>query len=408
MHPPRDAVNEIISKFTVNKLSGLREDIEKKQFGLDMSPRMAYMINPQMFGEYNKARESGDDYVAKIAKLFFKNSLSKGNELKNIFKSAKGSAEEQKKLELFFKQFAPKFSYDELRKINEHVKIQEIIKQLKKKDSKSAGLTAHEYAKEATRGFQSMPVMHAGGQVRKTGPIFAQRGELVLSKGLAEGGFVDDTTSSAILREGTIKIQDDGIADTIAEKITAALENTKIAIEEDAKVGVDIGDVTVPVDVGDVKIGIDTAGVTVPVDTSDVSIGIDVSGAATTLEQAVVSAINNASIDVKTTSSVGADKIDEVAVSVREVQDKIFTVRDELESEIDVLKRTVVHSGTLKAEIENVVAGAMGRIEQDVNDQKNTISNLTSKVVRTEQRLDGRIDQANGRALDAQNFATRF
>ena len=388
----------------------LRRDTEREQFGLDMSPRMAYMINPKMFGEYNKARESGDKSVEKASKLFFKNKLGQGKNLKNIFESAKNSTEEQKKLELFLKEFAPKFSTDELRKINEQVKIQEIIKQLKKKDPKSAGATAHEYSREATRGFQSMPVMHAGGQVRKTGPVFAQRGELVLPKGFAEGGFIDDTTSSAVLKEGAIKIQDDGIAETIAEKIKTTLESTKIDIKEDAKVGVDVSDVTVPVDVGDVKIGIDTVGVTVPVDTSDVSVGIDVTAAADTIGQAISNAINNASVDVKTTSStdsVGADKIDEVASLVSEVQDKVFTLRDELESEIDALKGSSVNSGTLRAEVESIVGAVMGRIEQDVNNQGNTINNLTSKVIRTEQRLDVKIDAANGRALDAQNFATR-
>jgi hypothetical protein len=389
----------------------LREETEKKQFGLAISPRMAYMISPKMFGEYKKARESGDGSVGFAAQLFFGNKLAEGNNLKKVFDSTRGSVQEQNKLELFFKQFASKFSTDELRKINSNVRIQEIVEQLRKKDPKSAGLKAHEYAKDATSAFQSMPVMHAGGEVRKTGPIFAQKGELVLPRGFADGGFVDDTTSSAILKEGAIKIQDDGIAETIADKITAALENTKVDIKEDAKVGVDIGDVKVPVDVGDVKIGVDLAGVTVPVDTSDVSIGIDVTAAASTLEQSITRAISSASVDVKTTSStqsVGADKIDEVATSVRDVQDKVFTLRGEMESELETLRGASVNSGTLRAEVENVVNVAMGRIEQDVNDQANIISNLTSKVTRTEQRLDVKIDTANARALDAQNFATRY
>ncbi len=253
----------------------------------------------------------------------------------------------------------------------------------------------------------SLSVFHHGGIVPQTGPIFAQKGEVLIPKGLAEGGIVDNKVATATLKGGTIRLEDSGIADKIAAKIKEALESVEVKIDEDAKVGVEIGDAVVPVEVGEESISVDTTGISVPVDVGDVSVPVEVNEVAGSIGAAVRTALEEASIDVNVTGTgaVGADDTNVLASAITEVQDKLITVKDDLETRMVETENRI--TTTMGSEVESRVTAAMNRIQQDVNEQRTTLSLTQSKISRVEHNTDFRIAEAERLAKDAQNFATR-
>jgi TP901 family phage tail tape measure protein len=252
----------------------------------------------------------------------------------------------------------------------------------------------------------SMPFFQSGGPITKSGPIYAHKGEYVLQKGFAEGGLVDGSVMSASLREGSIKLEDNGLADKIADKIKEAIESSEIKIE-DAKVKVDTTDARVPIDIGDYKVPVDTTNAKVGVDVSQASVPVDIGTASSAIGDAIKQALANATVDVNVNQAgaVGATNIDVVSNSVREVQDKLITVRDELDLKIESIKTEMYNSN--KSEIATQINNAITRVQQDINEHRTDISLMNGKITRFEQQTDYRLREVDRLAKDAQNLAQR-
>jgi hypothetical protein len=258
----------------------------------------------------------------------------------------------------------------------------------------------------------SIPFFQSGGAVTQSGPIYAHKGEFVVPKGFADGGLVDGSVAEASLREGTIKLEDNGLADKIADKIREAIESSEVKVEE-TKVGVDTTDAKVPIDIGDykvpvdttVKVGVDVGQAVVPVDigTAASSIGDAIKQASTSVGDAVKQALNNASVGG--VGGVGADAIDAVSNNVREVQDKLITVKDELDIKIEAVKSEIYENS--RSEITSQVENALSRVQQDINEHRTDISLMNSKITRFEQQTDYRLREVDRLAKDAQNLAQR-
>jgi len=216
-------------------------------------------------------------------------------------------------------------------------------------------------------------------------------------------------TANVALKEGTIKLEDNGLADKIAEKIKEAIETSEVKIDEDAVVKVDVTDVSVPVDVGDSKIQVDTTNVTVGVESGQTTIPVDISSAADAIGDAITQALANASVDVNVNQTgggaVGADGLDQISAAVSDVQDKLNTVKDDLETKIDTVKADI--AATAQSEISSQVEAAMTRVQQDINEHRNKLSHVNGQITRFEHQMDHRIREVDRIARDAQNFATR-
>jgi hypothetical protein len=399
------------SKFLKNtdidvRFAKVRGDVEKTKYGLTTDPRVAFLRNPDLFNSYKEALKTGDEGEIGLLKERINTGKTSIDSLVAKFKSANtDKAKEDSRL--FFEKFrsVSEFSPEDLKKLLKSFPFLVAPKPTMKVTP--TGTAADEVERKAREGAEkfsfidyfkrvmgfneSLPVKHHGGMITKTGPVFAEKGEFIIPKGFADGGFVDDTPSSAILREGVTQSQDNGIADRIAEKIKEAIESTTVSVDEDAKVSVDVGDVKVPVDTNDAKVELDTT------------------TAAQTLSDAVRSAIDSASIDVKTsgTNSVGADKIDELSTTIRDVQDKIFTINDELSIKIDSLEEQTIDVTVVRGEVNRSVAEAIARVEADIDKQRNDISSVTSSISRMDQSNQYRFDEVTRKANEALNFGAR-
>ena len=257
----------------------------------------------------------------------------------------------------------------------------------------------------------SIPFFQSGGVISQSGPIYAHKGEVVIPKGFAEGGLVENSNASAALREGTIKLEDNGLADKIAEKIREAIESAdvEVTLEEGATVKLD-PDAVVPVSIPeDATVKVDTTNVTVGVDSGQTTVPVDVSAAADAIGDAIARALSSASVDVNVNQSpgqaVGADGIDRISAAVSDVQDKLIAVKDELETKIETVRVDV--SARAQSEISSQVEAVMSRVQQDINEHRNTISNVTSKITRLEYQTDNKIREVDRVAKDAQNLAQR-
>jgi len=255
----------------------------------------------------------------------------------------------------------------------------------------------------------SIPFYQSGGLIPQSGPIYAHKGEMVLPSGFAEGGLVENSSATAALKEGTIKLEDNGLADKIAEKIKEAIETSEVRIEEDAVVKVDVTDVSIPVDVGDSKIQVDTTNVTVGVDSGQSTIPVDISSAADAIGDAITQALANASVDVNVNQTgggaVGADGIDELSRTIQAVDDRIIEVKDNLDTSIESMRGEV--SNTIQTEISAQVERAITRVQQDVNEHTNRLSHVNGQITRFEHQMDHRIREVDRIAKDAQNLAQR-
>jgi len=222
------------------------------------------------------------------------------------------------------------------------------------------------------------------------------------------------TMASTVLKEGVIKIEDNGLDDKIADKIKEVLESTEININEDAKVSVDVDDATVPIDVGDVKVpveatgitvGVDVGTATVPIDVGTASVSVDVGNAATVISEAITSAISNIPKDVNAGAAVGADRVDEVARATVEVQDKLIVVKGDLETQIQEMESRF--NNNMKLEVGNVVNSAINRIDQDVISHGVKLSYIQSELSGLKYQTDYKIAETERKVAEATNFATR-
>jgi hypothetical protein len=255
----------------------------------------------------------------------------------------------------------------------------------------------------------SLSVFHQGGVVSQTGPILAQRGEMIVPRALADGGLVDNEVATATLKGGTIRIEESGIADKIANKIKEVLESTEVKVDEDAKVAVDVGDATVPVEVGEESVSVDTTGISIPVEVGTVVVPVDAAGAGEIIGKAVGTAISQATVDVNvntTGAAVGAEaKIDALTELTNTVRDELITVKDDLETQIVDVRNDI--TTTVGTEVESRVNAAITRVQQDVNEQRTQLSLAQSKISRVEHNTNYRILEAERLSKESLNFATR-
>jgi len=378
------------------RFSKVRGDVERTKYGLTLDPRVAFLQNPERFNSYKEALKGGNKTDIELLRKLINTGKVDTDSLTAKFRAANtDKAKEDSKV--FFDKFrsSSDISPEDLKKLLKAFPFLIAPKPIMKvTTTSSAADELEERKRKEIEKFsnQSLPVKHHGGFITKTGPVFAEKGELIIPKGFAEGGFVGDESSSLVLRNGVAtQLQDNGIADRIAEKIREAIESTTVKVDEEAKVSVDVGDAKVPIDINDTKVELDTT------------------NAAQTLSDAIKTAIDSASIDVKSSASdsVGADKIDELSTTIRDVQDKIFTINDELSTKIDSLEGKTVDNSMLRSEVNRSVTDALTGIEADIDSQRNDLSLLNSSVVRTEQSNQYKFNEVTRKANEALNFGAR-
>jgi hypothetical protein len=239
----------------------------------------------------------------------------------------------------------------------------------------------------------SMPVFHNGGIVNKTGPVFAQKGEIIYPKHFAlgsNGPVVANNASEAICGYLAANSMNSG-------KITVEIDTSKLeSLLSGATISVDTSR-PVPVDISK----------PVPIDTS-MTVSIDTGNIANEIKLAIESAKIN--IDtVGGEKSVGADKIDDITRLLEAHDSRISDVELGFDGQIQMLNnitsgmKEINISGIIDDAIERAVAPVISRIDTVEND----ISHLTSSVNATNANFNTRIGEFGNEISRVKNFAMR-
>ena len=257
----------------------------------------------------------------------------------------------------------------------------------------------------------SIPFYQAGGIIPQSGPIFAHKGEVIAPKGFAEGGLVENTSATAALKEGTIKLEDNGLADKIAEKIKEAMETSdvEVSLKEGEYAKLDPNSVVAVTIPEGTTVGVNTDNVKVAIEEPQNKVQVDVASAADAIGDAISRALANASVDVNVNQvggqAVGADRMDELSRTVSAIDDRLLTVRDELDTKIESVR--IETANNIQSDIAAQIDAAMTRVQQDINEHRNTLSHVNGQITRFEHQMDYRIREVDRIAKDAQNLAQR-
>jgi len=245
----------------------------------------------------------------------------------------------------------------------------------------------------------SMPVYHDGGEVKKTGPIFAQKGEVISS-----GESINNMKS-------------------VVDSLNSAVNDLKDTIDGLGSVELKVADTILPIDIGDAKVPVDTEGATVSVNTAGAEVGvktdnvsipitgipesipldvsnipqtieligvpeggipIDVGTAANTIAQAIDDSLRNASIDVSVTGntgSVGGDaaNINEAIDSVKDMVVNLKADQEDLDSRVQMLGNLDGFMEEIDSKIQfsvdNIVTDIYNRVDTSIDKLRSSVTN---------------------------------
>jgi TP901 family phage tail tape measure protein len=274
---------------------------------------------------------------------------------------------------------------------------------------------------------------HSGGIVAKTGKIFAEAGEVIVPKKLANGGLAEmssaPSTSAISIDFGDIVSKLESIELRVEEKELKVEEKT-FAVE-DKTFKVDAPD-SIPIDTSNVPkieveqpswmIAVDTDATvkveqpswTIPVEvpTDTIKISVDATTAASDLKQAISSAASEiastlANIDVSGASgnAVGGEAFNQLAQTVSSVSDRLLFVKTDLEHKIKMVgdKQTDSPVQDIDRMINVAITNSVGSLRQEMNNIKTEVSSLGSAQRRDANTLDARLEQIQYEVRIAQN-----
>jgi len=294
---------------------------------------------------------------------------------------------------------------------------------------------------------QSMLQYAQGGAITKTGPLFAHKGEYIIPKGYATGGIsgegvvVNSNLNTVI---PTIKLE--------ATDLLRELENLRLKVEEKKLIvalptdpivveqptwGVDVNmptdtikvdmpttaiKVDMPTDTIKVEMPTTAIKVDMPTDTikvempttaikvdmpkSDIKVNVDLGGVENRLKSSISEALDKP-IKVEVAGdlkAVGGEKLDRLTELVSKVDDKILSVKVDLEDKINIISS---NSNVLQIDgtINRVVQEQMANIEGQMADNRTDASANRSEIARVEMRMKAMLDDVDTRLRIVQNFA---
>ena len=241
--------------------------------------------------------------------------------------------------------------------------------------SRSAAEEADKRNRSSAQSFVNKPVEQIFGSFQTGTDYVPQTGLYQLHKGESVNTAAE--TMSGAPRQLDINLGDaisklEQVGETIAEKIRSAAESVELKIQE-----------IEPLKVEDKVVNVDTAGIS--------------------------SAISDALSSVKTDTgaSVGADKIDALSDSIKDLNDKLITVKGDLDDRVTMIEEKTVSKDNVNEAVSNAVNDALNQVKNDINLNKADLDTLKTKVSSSEQQMKAEL--ANNRRLtnEALNHATR-
>jgi len=247
------------------------------------------------------------------------------------------------------------------------------------------------------KGFKehdNMEKLHTGGVVGSTGPKFLEKGEVVLPKTYADGGLV------AFRDGGQAKFSDAKFLDTATKADTSDLESAVnkfigklTSVIENSKVGVDVSGVSVPVvNEDDVTVAVSNKdNVTVAVvNEDDVTVSVDPTGAVVNVDATEAAARIATAIRTTTAGgTVGAERLDILAETVKAVDDRLINVKDSITT---MVINATEQMQTVKSATEQKVKELKEEVRIQVSELRTKNADVVSSVSNVIHRYDVKIN----------------
>ena len=208
---------------------------------------------------------------------------------------------------------------------------------------------------------------HHGGEIRKTGHVFMQKGEMVYPKGFAEGGPVygelaKETANSAL--NGSMKIEID----------TTALDDAIGRLEA----------------------------LEFKVDTRDVNLVVDGDAAAAKIQAAV----ENINIDISSTGAVGAEELKKIS---DQLEDRINGLNINVEDIQNELK--IINAPGETIDVNSLITDKVNQytldIDRKIGEVKSDISHLESRITQKQNMINFTTIELERKIMHLQNLTGR-
>ena len=272
----------------------------------------------------------------------------------------------------------------------------------------------------------SMKVYHNGGFVDSTGPIFAQKGEYVVPKHLADGtsgvgAVLSSEQAASSLKEGVIKLDGSEILDKLRglslrvedkeiKLDTTELKKLELKVEDKefkvADTELTLSSDTVKLDLSDAETRIGNAITEAFASVSAVK--IDMGDTESRLVAAITRAMENANVSVSVEASgqgVGAEARDLLAEAISGINDKLISSTVVFDEKINVLERNM--DSMVSNKVNGQLSSKLLEIDNELNRITSSVATVKDNVTSQINRIDNEtreIRYLTGQALNFRNI----
>lgn len=247
-------------------------------------------------------------------------------------------------------------------------------------------------------GGQSANVMHNGGVVNKTGKIFAEKGEVILSKNFAEGGLVGAAASQSLNQQITTSID--------TSELESVLSNFINEVESVFSTELKVEDKQLKVEDKEFKVSVEQPDWKVPVEmpTDSLKVEVDLGNASENLKNAITAALSTpVKVDASSVKAVGGERLDAVAETIKSVQDRLITVKSDLENQIKMIS-TNNETTDIDSRVIRVVDTRLTNVNKDLSDLRNDVGRVQSDLRRQDQIFDSKLTELDYRLKNTMNI----
>ena len=260
----------------------------------------------------------------------------------------------------------------------------------------------------------SMRVMHAGGVVSKSGPVFAQKGEVFFPKSMAEGGPVADGVSKLMekdlpnLKDLALKIDTGELKALLGRELK--VENIELKVEDKV---LEVEDKTFTIEdkvflVEDKVFTLEDTVLKVEdviLRVDDTPIKLDVGDLAADVATAVQNAVANVTIKAELAGgAVGADEFASISEAVNNVNDKVIALNKDMEGKIEMLGTT--NEQNILNRVEGMIKSSINDTILEVRTTDNVVDNLRSEVQREKDLNTYRMSEIDRKIGEIYNIIT--
>jgi hypothetical protein len=218
---------------------------------------------------------------------------------------------------------------------------------------------------------ESLKQYKHGGVITKDGPIYAHGGEVILPQGFQDGGTVGNPATMALNSTVSIDTSElESVLSNFISSVGSALEGQTVSVEKP--------DWSVPVQMPE----------------EGVRVEIDVTEASSSLAQAISSALSTPiKVDSSGVQAVGGEKLDKLGDALQNVQDRLTTVKTELEGKIQMLNTGSTDSLDIDRKVTSLINQRVTQMQEESQQSKQVAYATNSEVARVKQELNVRLDQ---------------